>query len=246
MGVGIAEAMLEKGADLFLADLEVSKLEKTKEALLAKYPGAKIGFAHLDFLEEGCADSAFSAALKEFDTVDILVNNAGLCRIHDVAELTTENMDATFGVNVKGLFVISRLFASELIRKGKRGNIINIASNAGKVTFSGQLDYCASKAAVINITQSLSKEWAPNNINVNAVCPGAVDTDMLRYCMEDAVARSGGTLTIEECRRTWGAVQLGRLVEPVEIGRVVAFLASDSAVVIRGQSINVDAGTTPY
>ncbi|MBR1457234.1 MAG: SDR family oxidoreductase [Oscillospiraceae bacterium] len=246
MGVGIAQALLDKGAGVFLADLDLDKLARTRDELLALCPGADVGFARLDLLEPGCAAAAFAAALAHFPTIDILVNNAGLCRIHDVADLTNEHIDATFGVNVKGLLDMSKLFAAELIAQGKRGNIVNIASNAGKITFSGQLDYCASKAAVINITQSLAKEWAPQRINVNAVCPGAVDTDMLRYCMEDAVARSGGTLTVEDCRETWGAEQLGRLVEPVEIGRVVAFLASDSAVVIRGQSINVDAGTTPY
>ena len=246
MGKGIARALLDKGAKVFLADLDETRLEQVKAELSAEYEGSRIRYARLDLLEEGCAEAAFAAAEAAFDTIDILVNNAGLCRIHDIMELTDTQIDATFGVNIKGALHMSRLFAASLIRKKKRGSIVNIASNAAKVTFDGQLDYCASKAALVNMTQYMSRVWAEYGINVNAVCPGAVDTDMLRYCMEDAVAKSNGQLTIEQCRETWGAAQLGRLVDPVEIGRVVAFLASESAVVIRGQAINVDAGTTPY
>lgn len=246
MGKGIALALLEKGANVFLADLDRQKLAETQEELAAYGHPGKIAYAKLDLLEPGDDVAAFRAAEQALGTIDILINNAGLCRIHEVMELTDAAVDATFGVNIKGMLHMSRLFAESLIREKRRGNIVNIASNAAKVTFSGQLDYCASKAAVVNMTQSLSKEWAKYHININAVCPGAVDTDMLRYCMEDSVKKSNGTLTIEECRRTWGAEQLGRLAEPVEIGRIVAFLSSDSATVIRGQAINVDAGTTPY
>lgn len=246
MGQGIARALLDKGAKVFLADLDETRLEQVKAELSQDYEGSRIRCARLDLLEEGCAEAAFAAAEAAFDTVDILVNNAGLCRIHDIMDLTDAQIDATFGVNIKGALHMSRLFAASLIHRGRKGSIVNIASNAAKVTFDGQLDYCASKAALVNMTQYMSRVWAVYGINVNAVCPGAVDTDMLRYCMEDAVAKSDGQLTIEQCRETWGAVQLGRLVDPVEIGRVVAFLASEAAVVIRGQAINVDAGTTPY
>lgn len=246
IGIGIARALLDKGAKVFLADLSLEKLAKTKEELSEEYEESRIRYARLDLLEKGSAEAAFAAAEDAFEGVDILVNNSGICVIHDIMDLTDEHIDKTFGVNIKGTLNMSRLFAAALIRRGAKGNIVNIASNAAKVTFDGQLDYCASKAAIVNMTQYMSKEWAKNNINVNAVCPGAVDTDMLRYCMEDAVAKSNGTLTIEQCRKTWGAVQLGRLADPVEIGRVVAFLSSDAATVIRGQAINVDAGTTPF
>lgn len=246
MGIGIARALLDKGASIFLADLDEDKLAQVKRTLSSEYEDSRIRYARLDLLEEGSAEAAFAAAEAAFEKVDILVNNAGLCRIHDIMELTDAHIDATFGVNIKGVLHMSRLFAASVIRRGGRGSIVNIASNAARVTFDGQLDYCASKAALVNMTQYMSKAWAEHNINVNAVCPGAVDTDMLRYCMEDAVAKSNGSLTIEQCRKTWGAQQLGRLVDPVEIGRVVAFLAGDAATVIRGQAINVDAGTTPY
>ena len=97
----------------------------------------------------------------------------------------------------------------------------------------------------MNIAQSLCKELWSYGINVNAVCPGGTDTAMLRACMEDAV-RADPSLTVEQLRVAWGAPCLGRLIQPVEVGRVVAFLSSDAATIIRGQGIKVDAGATPY
>lgn len=246
MGKGIARALLDKGAKVFLADLSPEKLRDTKNELEAETDGGCVDCAELDLLVPGSAERAFNRAVESFGKIDILINNAGVCLIRNVMELSDRDIDTTFGVNVKGLLNISRLFAKRLIAGNLEGNIVNIASNAAKITFSDQTDYCASKAAIVNITQSLAKEWAKYGINVNAVCPGAVDTDMLLYCMEDAVKKSGGTVTIEDCRRTWGAEQLGRLAQPVEIGRVVAFLSGKAAVVIRGQAINVDAGATAY
>ena len=124
------------------------------------------------------------------------------------------------------------------------GNIVNVSSNGAKVCFADMADYNASKAAVMNLTQSMALEWAPDGINVNAVCPGAVDTAMLRKCMEESMRLYGGT--IEEMRKTWGPPQLGRLIQPYEVGRVIRFLASEDAAIIRGQSTSVDAGNTRF
>ena len=96
----------------------------------------------------------------------------------------------------------------------------------------------------MNLTQSMALEWAPYGINVNAVCPGAVDTAMLRKCMEESIRLYGGDM--EEMRKTWGPPQLGRLIQPYEVGRVIRFLASEDAVIIRGQAISVDAGNTRF
>lgn len=93
----------------------------------------------------------------------------------------------------------------------------------------------------------MTKELALYRINVNAVCPGAVDTEMLRYCMEETIKNvpEGEKLTIDELRKTWGPPQLGRLIQPSEVAEIVAFLVTNAANIIRGQSINVDAGNTP-
>jgi NAD(P)-dependent dehydrogenase (short-subunit alcohol dehydrogenase family) len=104
--------------------------------------------------------------------------------------------------------------------------------------------YNASKAAVINLTRSLAAEWAPHRINVNAVCPGGVNTPMLAAVAEWITARQGGDAG--QLLRQMVPAQLGRHVQPIEVGRVVAFLLSPEAAIIRGQAINVDGGDTPY
>jgi NAD(P)-dependent dehydrogenase (short-subunit alcohol dehydrogenase family) len=123
------------------------------------------------------------------------------------------------------------------------GAIVNIASNAGKVGFPNMAAYNATKAAVINLTRSLAKEWAPK-INVNAVCPGSVATPMLMEVAENL--EKSGVGEAKALFATMISTQLGRHVQPIEVGRVVAFLLSDAATIIRGQSINVDGGDTPY
>jgi NAD(P)-dependent dehydrogenase (short-subunit alcohol dehydrogenase family) len=124
------------------------------------------------------------------------------------------------------------------------GAIVNIASNAGKVGFPNMPAYNASKAAVINLTRSLSKEWSHQKINVNAVCPGSVATPMLLE-VADNLEKAG----IGDAKTLFAGMvpgQIGRHVQPLEVGRVVAFLLTDAAVIIRGQSVNVDGGETPY
>ena len=127
---------------------------------------------------------------------------------------------------------------------GKGGAIVNIASNAGKVGFPNMAAYNASKAAVINLTRSLASEWAAHGINVNAVCPGSVATPMLREVAAELERDGVGDAATLFAGMVPG--QLKRHVEPLEVGRVVAFLLTDAATIIRGQAINVDAGETPY
>ena len=131
-----------------------------------------------------------------------------------------------------------------MVASGQGGAIVNVASNAGKVGYPNMAAYNASKAAVISLTRSLAAEWAPHGINVNAVCPGGVDTPMLTEAA-DWVAEDAG-LDAVALRQEMTPAQLGRHIEPIEVGRVVAFLLSDRAAIIRGQSINVDGGDTPY
>ena len=190
-------------------------------------------------------EDAVNRAFRQIGPVDVLVNIAGIIvayyRLDDMKE---ENWDLTFDVNVKGLMQMCREFVKRLKAKGLPGNIVNVSSNGAKVCFDNMADYNASKAAVMNLTQSMALEWAADHINVNAVCPGAVDTAMLRKCMDESIRLFGGS--VEEMRKTWGPPQLGRLIQPYEVGRVIRFLASEDAVIIRGQSISVDGGNTRW
>ena len=131
-----------------------------------------------------------------------------------------------------------------MIEQGRGGAIVNVASNAGKVGYPNMAAYNASKAAVISLTRSLAGEWSAHGINVNAVCPGGVETPMLGEVARWIAERQG--LEPEELLPQMKPALLGRHVRPIEVGRVVAFLLSERASIIRGQSINVDGGDTPY
>ena len=245
LGDGIARATAEQGAAVVLSDVNLENAEKVTQKLIAD--GHKAIAVKMDVTDVGDIQKAMGEVLAQMGKIDVLVNNAGYTRMQNYADISARDWDVVFAVNVRGLFLCSQVFADIVKKSGAGGKIINIASNAAKVTFPDQVPYNASKAAVVNMTQSLAKELAPF-INVNAVCPGAVDTEMLEYCMHQTIAAApdGQKPTIADLRSAWGPPQLGRLIQPVEVGRVVAFLASDDAAVIRGQSINVDAGNTPY
>lgn len=246
LGRGIGQALAELGAIVVAADIQTEPAEEAASAL--RQQGYQAMAVKMDVTDPASVTTAMEAALSQFGHLDILINNAGITKMQNIEDITPADWEKVFSINVEGMFFCCQSFSQILRRTGSSGSIVNIASNAGKVTFPGQAHYNASKAAVMNLTQSLAKELAPCGIRVNAVCPGAVDTEMLRYCMlktiEDAPAEAKPT--VEQLRATWGPAQLGRLIQPIEVGRVVAFLASDAAEIIRGQSISVDAGNTPY
>ncbi|MCQ4863080.1 SDR family NAD(P)-dependent oxidoreductase [Pseudoflavonifractor phocaeensis] len=246
LGRGIGQAVAELGAAVVAADVRTDQAEEAAAALRAQ--GFRAAAVEMDVTRPESIAAGLQAAVKAFGHVDVLVNNAGITRMQDIGDITPRDWEQVFSINVEGMFLCCQQFFSCLRREGRAGRIVNIASNAAKVTFPGQAHYNASKAAVVNMTQSLAKELAPFGINVNAVCPGAVDTEMLRYCMVKTIEESptDARPTLDDLRASWGPPQLGRLIQPVEVGRVVAFLASDAAGIIRGQSISVDAGSTPF
>ncbi|MCI9076855.1 MAG: SDR family oxidoreductase [Dorea sp.] len=245
LGVGIADALTEQGADIVLADIALDKAEAAAEALRAK--GFKAYSVKMDITDYDDVKAAMDKAEEMAGSLDILINNAGLTKMQNIEDIREEDWDIVFDINVRGTFRCCQVFADLVKARKGEGRIVNIASNAAKVTFPGQAHYNASKAAIVNMTQSLAKELAPT-INVNAVCPGAIDTAMLRFCMDRTIedAPEDEKPTIEELRMAWGPSQIKRLIQPIEVGRIVAFLASDAAYIIRGQSISIDAGNTPY
>ncbi len=247
IGQGVAKALLEKGARVVLGDLEEDALDGALRNLQA-WAGedGRVLARKLDVTREESVRAAFEWAEAQFGYADILVNNAGVCIAHPFLEGTEDEYRTTVDVNLHGVLRVSRIFAKRLVGMGRPGNIVNVASNAAKRPYARYVEYSATKAAVVNLTHTLSQELSPYEINVNAVCPGAVDTRMLEYCMREAITTSNRAFNMETCRATWGPAQLGRLVRSEEVGRVVAFLSSPSANIIRGQSILVDAGDTSY
>lgn len=239
IAAGIGRAILEAGGRVALMDLDRAKVEGAASALGTA--DHALGVA-ADVTKPASLKAAFDAVVAKWGRLDGLVNNAGIVRLGPAEETTPEGLDLELAVNVKGVLLAAQAAAGRFAGKG--GAIVNIASNAGKVGYRNMAGYNASKAAVINLTRSLALEWAEKGINVNAVCPGGVATDMLKSVAEFLAPRIGQDE--KALFDTMYPAQLGRHIEPIEVGRVVAFLLSDAAVIIRGQSINIDGGDTPY
>lgn len=239
IAAGIGQAILEAGGRVALMDLDRAKVEAAAGALGA---GDRAMGVAADVTKPASLKSAFDTVAAKWGRLDGLVNNAGIVRLGPADETTPEGLDLELAVNVKGVLLASQVAAGHLAGKG--GAIVNIASNAGKVGYRNMAGYNASKAAVINLTRSLALEWAERGINVNAVCPGGVATDMLKSVAEFLAPRIGQDE--KALFDTMYPAQLGRHIRPIEVGRVVAFLLSDAALIIRGQSINIDGGDTPY
>jgi len=241
MGQGIAEALAEAGAAVAVGDLALASVEETARRVEGR--GSRAVPLALDVTRPSDIEAALARAVEALGHLDGWVNNAGVLHMGPALEVDARAWDAQMEVNLSGLFACCQRAGRHMIAQGG-GAIVNVASNAGKVGYPNMAAYNASKAAVISLTRSLAAEWAPHGVNVNAVCPGGVDTPMLAEVAQWIAARQGGDPGALRARMT--PAQLGRHVQPIEVGRVVAFLLSPDAAIIRGQAINVDGGDTPY
>ena len=186
--------------------------------------------------------------VAHFGKIDILVNNAGTIAGKDrlpVVDLAEEDWDRVQRVNVKGVFLCSQAVARRLIAQGTGGKIINMSSVTGKRGSARFAAYSASKFAVIGFTQCLAQELAPYQVNVNAICPGLVDTERMGHLasvlMPDTL--SADEQLSEYTRRSEAAVPIGRLAEGTDIAKMAAFLASGEAAYLTGIAITVSGGT---
>jgi NAD(P)-dependent dehydrogenase (short-subunit alcohol dehydrogenase family) len=193
-------------------------------------------------------DNMVRHALDRFGHIDILVNNAGSRPGKDrvpVYELEEEEWDLVQRVNVKGTFLCSRAVSREMINRGQGGKIIVISSSAGKRGRARFAAYCASKFALVGFTQSLAMDLAPFKINVNAICPGGVDTERTDY-INRALVPEGESLEEFRAQRSLEAAQnnpLGRVALGADIARMAAFLSSSEADYITGLSVSVSGGS---
>jgi len=171
----------------------------------------------------------FKAIVSEFGTIDILVNNAGMTRDNVIMMMKPDDFDAVIDTNLRSCWLCCKTAARTMMRK-RSGSIINITSVVGIAGNGGQTNYAASKAGIIGLTKSLAKEVAVRGIRVNSVAPGFVETDMTADLSDDIREKA-----IE-------AIPLGRMGAPQDIAKAVAFLASEDAAYITGQTLVVDGG----
>jgi NAD(P)-dependent dehydrogenase (short-subunit alcohol dehydrogenase family) len=239
IGRAIAELLLAQGAAVVVADLK----EEAATATAAVASG-KIHSMVMDVSSPESIALGVAASEKYLGRIDGLVNCAAIVRHSDPLEISWDDWREQFEVNLFGAYEASRLVAKRMIMTGTRGAIVSIASEAGKKGHVESLAYSASKAGLISMTRMLSEALAAHDINVNCVCPGGVATPMLR---EVSVAYSG--VTGEKSEAIFDKMisqHLVRHLQPIEVARIVSFLLSDDAMLVRGQAVNADAGETPY
>jgi NAD(P)-dependent dehydrogenase (short-subunit alcohol dehydrogenase family) len=242
IGAAVAGLLLRQGASVALADLD----EDATRALADHLDGSAGGVhpVQLDLTDPKSIAAAAERAVALLGGLDGLANVAGIVRMASAVDHTRDLWADQLEINVMGPFELARRVAAHLIEEGRPGMIVNVSSDAGKQGHAEMVGYNASKAAVINWTRGAAKEWSQYSINVNCVCPSAVDTPMLRQVALDH--ERGTSDDLETIFGVMAPEQLGRLVTAAEVASVISFLLQDSVQAVRGQSINVDGGNCPY
>ena len=229
IGKAIAELFGEKGAKLVLIDKSESVSDTERE--LSSRGIETLGIA-TDITVRENIERFVAQASERFGTIDILVNNAGVVFLAPAEELTDQAWDVTMSVNLKAPFMVTQIVGRKMIAQ-KSGKIINLASQAGIVALDKHLAYCASKAAIISFTKVLAYEWGRYNINVNAISPTVVLTELGKKAWAGEVGEAFKA-----------KIPLGRFAYPEEIAAAALYLASTAADMISGENLVIDGGYT--
>lgn len=236
IGFEFARAYIAEGATVALADINAAALEKAVAEL-----GPKAHAVQMDVTSQDSIDAGFAAAIAKMGKLDILVNNAALFTAAPIAEITRADYDKLFAVNVAGTLFCLQAAAKHMIARGEGGKIINMASQAGRRGESLVAVYCATKAAVISLTQSAGLNLIAHGINVNAIAPGVVDGE--HWDGVDAFfAKYEGKAPGQKKREVGEAVPFGRMGTAADLTGMAIFLATREADYVVAQTFGVDGG----
>jgi D-sorbitol dehydrogenase (acceptor) len=242
IGKAVAGRYAAEGARVVAADRDAAAAEQTATDIGAA-SGEAMAVA-VDVTDREAVEAMVGAAVGRFGGVDVLFNGAGVFRLGRLLEITEADWDFNVDVNCKGTLWCAQAVARRMIAQGRGGKIVNVASQAGRRGEAHVLAYCASKAAVISMTQSMALALAPHRINVNAIAPGVVDTPMWQV-VDRQFAEAEGIPVGAAKARAEGAVPLGRFGTPAEMTGAAVFLASADADYVTQQTLNVDGGNWP-
>ncbi|MBI5355052.1 MAG: 3-oxoacyl-ACP reductase FabG [Candidatus Aenigmarchaeota archaeon] len=228
IGKAIALALAKQGADVCVNDV----IEGENVVKEIKSTGRDAFFFHADVSKSSEVSKMFNEARKRWGKLDILVNNAGILRSSPFESISEEEWDNVIGINLKGQFLCSREAVRLMPRGARIINIASIASGGSGIGFLGIAHYTASKGAIVALTENMAVDLAAKGINVNAIAPGAVDTDMTKGMLDDDKSRKAFLSRIPK----------GRIGRPEDIAAVAVFLASQEADYVNGTVIYADGG----
>ncbi|OAT30098.1 SDR family oxidoreductase [Proteus myxofaciens] len=225
IGLSIAKMFIEKGAKVALLDRS-EQVEQVAQRL-----NNAVGIT-CDVTSTDSVKRAVNSAIEEFDRIDILINCAGIVALAPAESLSLDDWNKTLLVNLTGTFLLCQEVGRHMLQRGQ-GKIINLASQAGVVALPEHIAYCASKAAVINMTKVLALEWGPKGLQINAISPTIVMTDLGKQAWEG-----------EKGEKMKEQIPARRFAEPEEIAAAAVFLASHASDMINGHNLVIDGGYT--
>ncbi len=236
IGRAFAEAYVREGATVAIADINIERASQAASEIgPAAYP------VEMDVTRQESIDAAIAAAVRQAGGLDILVNNAALFDLAPIVEITRESYERLFSINVAGTLFTLQAAAKQMIAQGRGGKIINMASQAGRRGEALVAVYCATKAAVISLTQSAGLDLVKHRINVNAIAPGVVDGE--HWDGVDALFAKYENRPLGEKKRLVGeAVPYGRMGTAEDLTGMAIFLASSESDYVVAQTYNVDGG----
>ena len=236
IGFAFAKAYVAEGARVAIADIDEARAQDAASAL-----GEAAIAVPMDVTDQASIDAGVAATVEAFGQIDILINNAAVFTAAPITEISREDYARTFDINVAGTLFTLQAVARHMIERGKGGKIINMASQAGRRGEPLVAVYCATKAAVISLTQSAGLNLIEHGINVNAISPGVVDGE--HWDGVDALfARYENKAPGQKKREVGAAVPYGRMGTPSDLTGMAIFLASEEADYIVAQTYNVDGG----
>jgi len=227
IGLAIAQRFADEGATVVMADLAAATLSEAAAAV----PGATTVVA--DVSRKADVARVVEAAAARTGRIDILVNNAGITHACDFLDLAEADFDRVLGVNLKSMFLCGQAVARHMVARGVRGAVVNLSSVNAVLAIANQVPYTVSKGGVNQLTKVMALALAPHGIRVNGIGPGTIATEM---------ARAAVLGSEEGRRRILSRTPLGRLGEPEEVAAIAAFLVSDDASYLTGQTIYPDGG----
>ncbi len=238
IGQGIVRAFAREGASVAIADVNGAAAAALADELMET--GARVLVVVGDVSSAPDAERMVSETVATFGSLHVLVNNAGIQPIDayfNVEDTPVEIWDRIVGVNLRGTFLMSKFALPAIRRSGPGGSVINMASVQGVQSMPRVPSYAASKGGILSLTRNMALDYAPEGIRVNAICPGTIDSDLVR----SAARAEGGDLT--ETLHRYGAFHpLGRLGVPEDIAQAAMFLASDRSSFMTGSYLTVDGG----